>query len=709
VIRSVAGRIVVLFLLLDLFFSIAGGLAYVQLMVLHASLGNVVVLLVALYLVRNTIWTAYALKALSKVKRWEQLSASARSDSDNALRAADQALQTAPNRIALLHGALFGLQYWIQTFWLLYVAPDWAVMSSQALPVTLAMGVALFGGMLSFGLPLAQVVTNELAGNLHLEAQRRGIDLERPPGSMQSRIAVLAMCLAVSPTTWLSAAVYLQATRIDEDQATARAELVAARLSHKLDSIAIDAASSASNLQALVEGVSSANDAAFLVEPKGKVVGHAAAQFFERNPALLAEFVSRSTAGSTYVDTSEGRSIVLERTAGNYVVGAIADRVGFSTGFIITVSVFGFALLFWAPLASSLLSRSVAGPVERVTIASRRVVEDGNLEALGTLPASRNDEVGALTEHFNELLNLMRSLSKAASAIAKGDLMVTVPGQGDLPEAFRAMLENLRSIVHELRGTSMDLAAAASEIFAASQEQEAAATMQSSAMLEISRTMDNLAESSANVVESVNGVLDNAEKTLGNTDEMVKRIAQLGAHANRIGEILDVIRDIADRSDLLALNGSLEASRAGESGRGFALVAAEMRRLAERVTASVQDVKGLVSDIRDSGSSTVMATEDSKKLAQGTTDAARQITFAAQQQQTSTDQVSQGMRDIANVVAQAVSATTQTRASAEGLKRRADTLSHVVRRFKVEEEPRGAGSLESELRGRKQSSVDHGP
>src|SRR6185503_18550975 len=168
-------------------------------------------------------------------------------------------------------------------------------------------------------------------------------------------------------------------------------------------------------------------------------------------------------------------------------------------------------------------------------------------------------------------------------------------------------------------------------------------------------------------------------------DDMVDRIGALTRHAGRIGEILEVIRDISDRSDLLALNGSLEASRAGESGRGFALVAGEMRRLAERVTASVQDVKALVSDIRDSGSSTVMATEESKKLAQGTTEAARQITFAAQQQQTSTDQVSQGMRDIANVVSQTVSATTQTRTSAEGLKRRADTLSTIVQRFRVEE------------------------
>jgi methyl-accepting chemotaxis protein len=195
--------------------------------------------------------------------------------------------------------------------------------------------------------------------------------------------------------------------------------------------------------------------------------------------------------------------------------------------------------------------------------------------------------------------------------------------------------------------------------------------------------MDSLSESAAHVSEAVQGVLGNAERTLHNTDDMVRRIGQLTSHANRIGEILDVIRDIADRSDLLALNGSLEASHAGEGGRGFALVASEMRRLAERVTASVSDVKKLVSDIRDSGSSTVMATEESKKLAEGTTDAARQITFVTQQQRSGTEQVSQSIKGIADVVSQAVSATTQTRSSAQGLKSQADRLSALVKRFEL--------------------------
>ncbi len=150
-------------------------------------------------------------------------------------------------------------------------------------------------------------------------------------------------------------------------------------------------------------------------------------------------------------------------------------------------------------------------------------------------------------------------------------------------------------------------------------------------------------------------------------------------------ELLDVIRDIADKSDLLALNGSLEASRAGEGGHGFALVAAEMRRLAVRVTASVEDVKKLVSDVRESSSSTIMATEEGRRLARATTEAARSITLVSQQQRSGTEQVSQSVRGLTDVVTQAAAATSQTRTSAQGLKRQADLLSDLVRKFEVAE------------------------
>jgi methyl-accepting chemotaxis protein len=117
-----------------------------------------------------------------------------------------------------------------------------------------------------------------------------------------------------------------------------------------------------------------------------------------------------------------------------------------------------------------------------------------------------------------------------------------------------------------------------------------------------------------------------------------------------------------------------------------------MRRLAERVTASVQDVKSLVSDVRAFGSSTIMSTEEGRRLAESTTESARQITLVTQQQRTGTEQVSQGMRDITAALTQSVSAATQIRASTEALKSQADRLAQMVGRFRLDAADPGRGS-----------------
>lgn len=230
----------------------------------------------------------------------------------------------------------------------------------------------------------------------------------------------------------------------------------------------------------------------------------------------------------------------------------------------------------------------------------------------------------------------------------------------------------------------MQIASAATEIYSASQEQEAAASQQAEGMREVTTTMESLAGSAAHIAEAVKKVLSDAERNRENTDRTAARIADLNAHAARIGELLEVIRDVADRSDLLALNGSLEATHAGEAGKGFTIVASEMRRLAERVTATVDSVRTLLTDIRASGSAAVMATDESRKVAASTEETARRITLVVQQQRSATDAVGATVRDRASVVAQSAIAATQTRVSTEDLKVQADRLEALLRRFVLE-------------------------
>lgn len=357
-----------------------------------------------------------------------------------------------------------------------------------------------------------------------------------------------------------------------------------------------------------------------------------------------------------------------------------------SGSFLMNAGFFSILVALWSPICAAALARAISVPIERLTAATREIVEEGNQTRIEVLPMASRDEIGVLADCFNDLVDMMRDLSQGADAISRGNLKVQIKRRGELPEAFARMTHSLNEIVSRIRQTSVDLAATATEILAASQEQETAATTQSSAMIEISRTMESLSDSAAHVSESVAGVLSNAEQTLSTTDAMVERIESLSAHTGRMTELLNLIRDIADKSDLLALNGSLEASRAGESGQGFALVAAEMRRLAVRVTAAVEDVKKLVADVREASAATIMATEEGRRLARATTEAARQITLASQQQRTGTEQVSDSVRGLTDVVTLAAAATSQTRTSAQGLKRQADELGELVRRFEVFEE-----------------------
>lgn len=283
----------------------------------------------------------------------------------------------------------------------------------------------------------------------------------------------------------------------------------------------------------------------------------------------------------------------------------------------------------------------------------------------------------------------IRNMTDVSLRIAAGDIsqpkmaMARRDEVGQMAAAFDRMIEAQRLVVTEISEIAAQIVHVATEIYSASHEQETASAEQSTAVEEVTQTVRSLLGSAGHIAESAQGVLANAEKTRGTTDITASKIAELSNHTNRIAEILEIIRDIADRSDLLALNASLEATRAGESGRSFSLVAVEMRRLAERVTASVADVKSLVADVRSSSSSTVLATEENRKLAESTTDSARQITLVTQQQKTATEQVSQSMVDISQVLSQAVTVTQQTRNSAEGLKKLSERLSHAVSSYKL--------------------------
>ena len=640
-------------------------------------------ILVGITAAKIAAWVIYLHIELSPWERFAR--ASAKSRTPELVQRADRCLQSFPLRFAIFYSLTWIAAYAVGFLIVKGFGPERIPLAPQADNAIGILCSAMFFGGFAFGYPLGSTLTADAASECSALARAGGYSLDRAPSSIQLRIAAVAISLGLGPMLWMVSLGYIKQVESSHGERVTHAALASAELALAIGATAPSEGDA--GLARVLEGFEQRNVDGLLLDggkPRGT---EAATHLFASSPELsqwLSGAVSHGSSQGTLARIDWPYAIAFHRIDPSRVaVAVLRVPVSASSSFVWSSLVFTILVGVWAPVSAYALGRAVSRPIAKLTAIAKRIVEQGDLKEIGTVAVATNDEIGILTDKVNDVLDLMRDVSLAAHAIAKGDLGAIVDGTGELPDSFRGMLESLRGMVHQIRETSVELASAATEIFAASQEQEAAAASQSSAMVEISRTMDSLSESAAHVSEAVQGVLGNAERTLHNTDDMVRRIGELTGHANRIGEILEVIRDIADRSDLLALNGSLEASHAGEGGRGFALVASEMRRLAERVTASVSDVKKLVSDIRDSGSSTVMATEESKKLAEGTTDAARQITFVTQQQRSGTEQVSQSIKGIADVVSQAVSATSQTRTSAQGLKTQADRLSALVKRFEL--------------------------
>jgi methyl-accepting chemotaxis protein len=288
------------------------------------------------------------------------------------------------------------------------------------------------------------------------------------------------------------------------------------------------------------------------------------------------------------------------------------------------------------------------------------------------------------------------------------------------------VMETLKKFVKEIREAAFQLSSSAAEVLAAATQNESSTSAQASSIHETTATMEELKGASHQIAENAQMVASIAEQTLAgakqgegaihafmgsmekvrhNAVEVDDAIAKLSKRVERIGTVVEVIDEIADRSDLLALNAALEGAKAGEAGRGFSIVAAEMRRLAENVLESTKEIKNLITEIREATHAAKDASDGNKRMAgegeklganamqsvtgilsgiQETSDAARVIHLATQQQRTATEQVVQSMGEIEEVTRQAQSGSKQATGAASEMTSLAERLAELVKRFKVD-------------------------
>lgn len=300
-------------------------------------------------------------------------------------------------------------------------------------------------------------------------------------------------------------------------------------------------------------------------------------------------------------------------------------------------------------------------------------VEDAGLRHLGLPIIDGKERVGWLQVGFN-----LDELSRTLTATRIAATLVALVAMGLSAALFSRSAANRRRMLQQIATTSGQLRATSVQMVSSSSQQAAAASEHAAAVEETRRTMQSMVESATRIAATSREVLGHADQSVMGAQAVSQAIRTLAGQAEKIGDISELIRSIADKSDLLALNASLEGTKAGEAGRGFSLVATEMRRLSESVLGAAREIKSLSSAIRSASETAERSVLEMRTSSERTSGSVREISRITEQQREATEQVTKSMNELGGVLVETGSTIRRTEESASALLRLADALTQLT-------------------------------
>ncbi|HYH00494.1 MAG TPA: methyl-accepting chemotaxis protein [Terriglobales bacterium] len=402
-----------------------------------------------------------------------------------------------------------------------------------------------------------------------------------------------------------------------------------------------------------------------------------------------------------------------------------------------------FVAVLVTAVLGMLLSGRVVKPVnELADFAERLAASDYKAAA----KIESEDDFGFIAQNLNRTAErfvksasnqqaqeeLQRSVTEfltIVSQIARGDLTlrgkVTQDALGNVVDSVNYMLDNFAKVLERVRKAAIDVSSSANEILVASEEMANGATQQdqeitntSSAVEELTVSMkqvSNNAEASAEAARraldaaesgnrAVRDTLEGMQRIRASVQATAKKIKSLGDRSLEISEIINVINDITEQTNLLALNAAIEAARAGEAGRGFAVVADEVRKLAEHSRNATKDIAALIKAIQAETNEAVVVMEEGTKevevgarladqagkaleaissVVRQSAELVQEISLASKQQVRGTEGVANAMQIISNITRQTSQGARQTAQTVEQMVKLSEQLNEALSQFKV--------------------------